>query len=140
MPRKHNAKGRNRWEWRYVALPYSMLCSAAWESLSPVERAAYIEAARTFDGHNNGFLAVPARRVAERLGIGKSTAARALRVLVEKGFLEVTRESAFNMKERKAAEYRLTLFPCDRMGKLPSRAFQNWRPEEIQNTVPSQAA
>lgn len=139
MPRKHNAKGRNRWEGRYVALPYAMLRSAAWESLTPVERAAYVEAASTYDGHNNGFLAVPARRVADRLGIGKSTAARALRLLVEKGFLEVTRESAFNMKERKAAEYRLTLFKCDRTGGLPSRAFQHWRRDECQNPMPPQA-
>jgi len=128
MPRKHNQKGRNRWEGRYVALPYSMLRSIAWESLTPVERATYVEAASTYDGFNNGFLAVPARRVAERLGIGKSTAARALKTLVLKGFLEIKRESAFNMKERKATEYRLTLFRCDKSGDLPSRAFQRWRP------------
>lgn len=140
MARKHNAKGRSRWEGRYVALPIAFMRSAAWESLTPVERSTYIEAASTYDGFNNGFLAVPARRVAQRLGIGKSTAARALRVLVAKGFLGVTRESAFNMKERKAAEYRLTLFKCDKTGELPSRAYQNWRPGEKQNTVPPQNA
>jgi DNA-binding MarR family transcriptional regulator len=94
MARKHNAKGRSRWEGRYVALPIAFMRSAAWESLTPVERCTYIEAASTYDGFNNGYLAVPARRVAERLHIGKSTAARALRVLVQKGFLEVTRERA----------------------------------------------
>ncbi len=136
MARRHNNKGRSRWEGRYVALPVSMLRTPAWESLAPVERAAYLEAATTYDGQNNGFLAVPARRVAQRLGISKSTAARALRVLVDKGFLEVTRESAFNMKERKATEYRLTLLKCNRTGDLPSRAFQRWRRNECQNPMP----
>ena len=140
MPRRHDAKGRHRWEGRYVALPHALLRSAAWQSLEPAERSAYIEAAMLYDGRNNGFLAVSARRVADSLGIGKSSAARALRALVEKGFLEVTCESAFNMKQRRATEYRLTLFKCDRTHALPSQAFQRWRPDENQNTVPSQAA
>jgi hypothetical protein len=44
------------------------------------------------------------------------------------------------MKERKAMEYRLTTRKCDRTGNLPSQAFQQWRPDEKQITVPSQAA
>ena len=140
MPRKHNRTGRRKGDGRFVALPHALLRSAAWQSLKPAERATYIEAAMPYDGSNNGFLAVSARRVADRLGISKSSAARALRALVEKGFLEVTCESAFNMKQRRATEYRLTLFKCDRTHALPSQAFQRWRPDENQNTVPSQAA
>lgn len=116
-----------------MALPQFMLRTAAWRSLRPVERAAYIEAASTYNGSNNGFLAIPARRIADELGIGKSTAARALRSLIIKGFLEVTRESAFSVKHRKAAEYRLTHRKCDRTGALPSRAYQLWRPAKNAN-------
>jgi hypothetical protein len=51
--------------------------------------------------------------------------------LIEKGFIKVTRESFFNMKDTRAREYALTEFSIG--NKLPTREFLKWPPEK-QNT------
>ncbi len=140
MPSRHDRKGRSKKEGRFVALPHSLLNTPAWRSLSSAARSAYIAVAMLYNGSNNGYLAASARRIGDDMGVTKSTAARALRELVDKGFLEVTAGSAFNMKQRRACEYRLTLCGCDRTGALPSRAFQQWKSNEKQNTVSKTAA
>ncbi|GGK28235.1 helix-turn-helix domain-containing protein [Salinarimonas ramus] len=134
MP-KHNAKGRSKNQQRFVALPLYMLRSAAWRSLSPVARCAFIEVASLYNGGNNGRLALSARDAAERIGCSKDTAARALAALTERGFIEQTRPGSFHRKTPHAAEYRLTLYSCDQSGALPSRAFARWQPNEKQKPV-----
>ncbi len=140
MPRSHNNNGRSRKVWRHIQLPHFMLDTAAWLSLSSKARSAFIEVAKIYDGSNNGHLAASSRTIGDRMGVSKNTAARALDELVEKGFLEITEDSAFSRKNKRAREYRLTLHKCDRTGDLPSKAFQRWKPDEKQNTVSQKAA
>ena len=121
---RHNNKGRSRRSLaRFVGLEHYMLDSAAWFSLNAVERASYFEIARLYNGSNNGQLAMSGRRLAGLLRVNKSTGTRALSTLVEKGFLEVVRPSAFSLKTKRATEYRLTAHRCDVSGGLPSKAF-----------------
>ena len=87
--------------------------SLAWKSLTAVQRCCYIEVARVYNGSNNGRLAMSGRRLAALLHVGESSGTRALKVLVERGLLEVATPSAFSRKTRMATEYRLTAYRCD---------------------------
>jgi hypothetical protein len=133
---KHGANGqtvRRRKSNRspFVMLPKWMLASAAWRSLSGEAVAAYIELARRYNGSNNGTLHLSAREFAALRGSCKDTAARALRELIEKGFIEIVQASGFSVKDRKrqATEYRLTPFYCDVTRQPASKAFMKWQPE-----------
>jgi len=68
-----------------VQLPWYLIDSVAWRSLSFVARSAFIEVARLYNGSNNGRLGLAARTLADRLGCSKATAARALNELEETG-------------------------------------------------------
>lgn len=118
----------------FVALERYLLKSAAWRSLKPVARSAYVEIAYSYDGSNNGRVQISARLLGDRLGMNKATASRAILELQSKGFIEIARKSAFSVKLKECSEYRLTAFRCDVTGALPTKTFMRWQPE-IQNTV-----
>ena len=124
MPRRRKKTSGER----HTRLTYFLTGTAAWLSLSPAERVVYLEVARRYDGRNNGWLALSVRDAADRCNINKDTAGRALKVLVERGFLELAAQGAFSYKVRHAAEYRLTEYPCDKTHAPPSKAYQQWRP------------
>jgi DNA-binding transcriptional MocR family regulator len=105
-----------------VQLPHWIMDSPAWARLTPVQRCVWLEAVRLYNGTNNGWLALPSRSVAHRLGVKHTTIVRALQMLVTLGFIELTHRSEFS-KKRKAAEYRLTHLNCDRTQRLASKQF-----------------
>jgi DNA-binding transcriptional regulator YhcF (GntR family) len=112
-------------------LPKWMLVCTAWRLLSGEAIAAYIELARRYNGTNNGQMHLSVRELAALRVCSKDTAARAIRELVHRGFIEIVRTSGFNVKDRKrqAAEYRLTVFHCDVSRQPPSKQFMKWQPE-----------
>src|SRR5215467_15453669 len=63
--------------------------------------AAYLELARRYNGSNNGTLHLSARELARAWNWSRASAARAIEELVEKGFVEITRASGFNLKDHK---------------------------------------
>ncbi|QBK30779.1 hypothetical protein [Roseitalea porphyridii] len=129
---------------RFVMLEDWFLRTEAWRSLSPVARAAYVEFADRFNGSNNGHLAMAVRSLADAINVGKSTAERALAELLERGFIEVTQASSFNVKTRLATEYRLTAHFCNRTNQPASKRFREWTAQKKtqsrlrDRTVPSQ--
>jgi hypothetical protein len=125
MPKRHNATGRSSTE-RFLALPYFLLRSPAWLSLSPVARAVFVEVAARYNGSNNGRIALSARDAAARVNCSKNTAARALIELVQKGFLEPCSRGRFDRKTPHATEYRVTLHACDLTGARASKRFMSW--------------
>ena len=129
MPKRHNQKGRSTTE-RFVSLPHYMLKSAAWRSLSPVARSVFIELAVIYNGSNNGRLALSVRDAAERVCCSKNTASRALTELTQKGFIDLCSRAHFDRKTPHAAEFRLTMHPCDRSSDRASKRFMTWRPDE----------
>ncbi len=129
MPKRHNQKGRSTTE-RFVSLPHYMLGSRAWRSLSPVARSVFIELAVIYNGSNNGRLALSVRDAAERVCCSKNTASRALTELTQKGFIDLCSRAHFDRKTPHAAEYRLTMHPCDRSSDRASKRFMSWRPDE----------
>lgn len=124
----------------FVMMPKYLLACRAWRSLSGVAMAAYLELERRYTGTNNGQLHLSARELSELYNCSKDTAARGLRELLDKGFIEIVRHSGFNLKDkrRQATEYRLTLRVCDVTHKLPSKTFMRW--SEPSETAHQEAA
>lgn len=134
MAAKQNKTGRSTVTRRdFIIVERYMMRSVAWRSLTPLARATYLEICFCYDGCNNGRIAISVRTLGERLGANKSTASRAVRELVDLGFIEIVKRGAFSVKSKLAAEYRLTAFKCNVTGALPSKAFLRWAPE-IQNS------
>lgn len=136
---KKNIKGRSKGEGRYLRVTHFMMGTRAWRSMSVYGRSAYLEIAALYDGANNGYLAMAVRRLADGLGVSEKTANKAIKELVGRGFVEVTEESGFSRKDRRATEYRLTDYVCNRSGQPGSKAFQHWRgdaPAAANDVVP----
>jgi hypothetical protein len=109
---------------KFVQLFWFVVDSPVWHEMSGDECKAYVYVQRRFNGMNNGQLAVSSRQLSDDMGCSISKAARLLKKLVWRGVLEITRRSAFHIKNKKAAEYRLVTHQCDKTQKLPS-----WTPQ-----------
>lgn len=116
--------GRSKGSGRFVMLTYDILNSPAWEGLSTQARAVLIQIAKRYNGGNNGALAASVRNLASECRINKDTAAKAVKELLNAGFLELAQAGAFSFKKRHAAEYRLTWLKCDQTGARGSRAWK----------------
>jgi len=123
MPKRHDAKGRTVGKERYVALPFYLLQSPAYRSLSLAARAAFVEACAFYNGSNNGKIILSVRILAERLNASKDTASRALTELDDRGFMVCMKMGSFGRKRAGASEYRLTHLPCDVTGERRTSAF-----------------
>jgi len=103
--------------------------SAAFKALKPVERCALIEVYKRYDGKNNGSIHVSNRELGDELHVSKTTAGRAMKRLVQIGFLEITVQGSFSQKTNQATEYRLTELKCDLTQNLSKKTFMSWRTE-----------
>jgi hypothetical protein len=119
---RHDRSGRSKSHGRYVMLHEYIERSYAWGRLSPLARCAWLAFGFAYTGANNGRLQMSSRTLADRLGCGKSPAARAIAELCQWGFLDLVRASDFGQKKR-AAEYRLTHLNCDVTGAIASKRF-----------------
>jgi hypothetical protein len=108
-----------------VALPHYLLNCPAWKTLPSDGKALLIDVWKRHNGSNNGEISYSVRE-AEEIGISRSAAARMFKELVERGFLAVARNSAFNLKTREARRWRLAAEPCH--GVTATRDFMRWRP------------
>jgi hypothetical protein len=130
MTREHNKTGRSRRILgRFLALQHYLLGSLAWKSLSLPARCTFIELARTFNGSNNGRLAMSARMLSQEMPISRQTGQRALVELEQRGFISRIRPGGFNVKSGigRATEWRLNDWRCDVTGEPPSKAFMRWQ-------------
>lgn len=122
---------------RHVRLYHYLMQTEAWKSLGALERSIYVEMAARYagDGSNNGRIGYSIREAAATFRVGKSSAARALAVLQDRGFIVARIKGAFSLKVRHSTEWRLTEFGCDLTGALPTKEFARWSPEN-QKSVP----
>jgi hypothetical protein len=105
-----------------------MMRSAAWRSLTPQQRAVYLELENRHNGSNNGFIRFSVREAEAACNISKDTAASCLKVLVERGFIRCTQPGAFTYKKRHASEWELTAWPFG--DKPATKDFIRWQPCE----------
>jgi DNA-binding transcriptional ArsR family regulator len=134
---------RKQHEGQYAPLPYALLKSDAWRSLSGAAVKVFLELHTRFNGSNNGKLMLSYSEAAEALGMGKATVQRAYAELVEKGLLVLEREG--NWYHRQAHEWRLTIKPVQTAKGTtpPTHDWRNFRTPKTKRgseTVPSGAS
>jgi DNA-binding transcriptional MocR family regulator len=115
---------------RYVRLTLRMMQTQAWRSLDGNARAIYVELASLYHGTNNGSVGLSSRQAAEAVHVSKDTAARALSLLQDRGFIVATAKGRFD-RLRRATRWRLTEFRCDLTGQPATRDFESWLTAEI---------
>ncbi|MCC1494061.1 helix-turn-helix transcriptional regulator [Cognatishimia sp. F0-27] len=127
MGRRGNGK---KGEGQYAPLPYALLKSPAWRSLSGAAVRVFLELHTRYNGSNNAALRLSYAEASQALGIGKATVQRAFRELQDKGMVVLEREG--NWYHRQAHEWRITTKPVQRVkGKEPpSHDWRNYRPEK----------
>jgi hypothetical protein len=112
---------------RYVGLPHYLLDCPAFKSLPGDAVKLLIYIWKRHNGVNNGEISYGVREAAE-IGITKSSAGRMVKILIERGFLAVVRDSAFNVKTRHARTWRLTAEPY--RGQQGTKEFMRWKPSQ----------
>ena len=96
---------------QFLKLPYEWIRHKAWQNLSSDAWRVLIEMHLGFNGHNTGEISFSVRQAADCLHSGKGRASRALNELEEKRFIACTGGSSFNVKQRMARTWRLTMQP-----------------------------
>ncbi|MDU8942382.1 helix-turn-helix domain-containing protein [Ovoidimarina sediminis] len=124
-------KGK-RSEGQYALMPYALLKSPAWRSLSGAAIKVYFELHARFNGGNNGRITLSYAEAAEALGMGKATVQRAYNELVEHGLLAL--EEPGNWYHRRAHEWRLTTKQMQRVrdAEPATNDWRKWRPEKTE--------
>lgn len=118
-----NATGRNPQD-RFVRLPFRLLNSNAYRSLSPNAKVLLSELVMLHNGENNGSLYLSVRNAAHRVGVADlSAASRAFDDLMALGFIELAQDAYFSVKAADASRAR-----CWRLTWLvgPGRKAPSW--------------
>jgi hypothetical protein len=110
---------------RWVGLPHYMLKAPAWRSMTPNAKALLIDVWQRYNGTNNGEIGYSVREAAD-IGLHKNTAKAAFDHLIERGFLEVTRQAAFTTKTRESRTFRITALPVGEAAA--TKDFMRWVP------------
>src|SRR5579859_6054768 len=118
MSRRRRGSGE-----RYVLLPHWLLKCPAWRTASPKAKALLLHLWERHNGANNSDIVYGVRE-AKEVGIGRNDASKALADLVMRGFLQVGRDSAFNVKTKQARTWRLTAEPAG--GRPATKDFMRW--------------
>lgn len=135
--RRADQKGRSKGTDRHLQLQHFLLTSAAWRSLVPVERALFVAVAQRYNGFNNGNIGLGVHDAAAEIHAAANTVTRAFNVLIERGFLERTKDSSFRQKKI-VREWRVTCFSVGAWDAPSARAthdYQRWQPPENQKPV-----
>ncbi len=119
-----DAKGRSRKGNRFVMLEHWLLDTAAYKKLSGSAVKVLLEVYRRYNGSNNGDIGMSERECAHATGLSRETVRKALRDLVELGFVQTTRRGGFDYK-RHATTWALTQH-LER-GEDGYRSFASWK-------------
>jgi hypothetical protein len=124
-------KGRSKHDESFIAIPRSLMRSAAYISLSANARAVLLELVYAYNGRNNGSIRFGVRATSTRSGLSKSSIALGLCELTKRGFVAVTRQGSFHQKGGLASEYRLTWRPSGtHQATPPTRDYEAWKPSQ----------
>ena len=118
--KKRKFRGGGR---RFIQLYSNVKRSAAYHSLSAYARSALFELLDRYTGINNGMIGLGCRELADALNCSRDRAAKALIELDDAGLAQPLTHGVWRGK--KASEWRLTFYRCDKTGELPKL---NWEP------------
>ena len=117
-------KGGRSEEGQYVNMPYALITSLAWRSLSGAAVKVWFELSARYNGGNNGTLHLSMKEASEALGMGKATVHRAFKELEGKGFIALVAQG--HWYSRRAHEWRLTT-KSTQTAKGKVTATNDWR-------------
>ena len=106
---------------RFVQLYHFIKRSQAWHDLSLPARCTLIELLDRYTGINNGMIGLGCRELSEALKCSRDTANRALTELDDAGLVRPTTVGVWRGK--RATEWRLTFYRCDKTGDLPNKSW-----------------
>lgn len=109
---------------QFVLFYNEMLNSPAYRSLSCPAKCALITLKQRFTGYNNGEISLSCRECASLNKMSRNTAQRALKELIEKGFVELMQVGWFGT--RQASVYRLTMEANIKSNDRPTNEWKNW--------------
>jgi hypothetical protein len=121
-----NKKGWRKGGRRFIRLWMNVKCSQAYYDLSVYARCALFELLERYSGINNGMIGLGCRELAEAIKCAQATAYKALRELDDAGLARPTTMGFWRGK--RATEWRLTFFPCNKTGELP---VLNWTARSV---------
>jgi len=130
--KKAHRHHKGKKEPNFIMLRHDIFDSPAYRDMKPNARGALNEVMRRFNGFNNGYISFSVREMAMSLNIGRDTAGKAIASVIEHGFIKVTENSGFNVKDRKARRFALTFVTIEIKGNghkiLPSNEWRKWKP------------
>ena len=114
---------------RHVQLMEWLQTSPAWATLKPGPRALYVELRRRFNGGNNGEIFLSHRDAAKALNVDRKTVAGYFDILIERGFIVVTRGHCLGPSGiGQSATYRLTEEKTSEGSA--TKEFMRWKPTQ----------
>jgi len=126
---------RKKTEPRHTRLYHHITGTSAWKSLSGNAIKVLLALVRLNDGSNNGKIFFSDRQASVETGLARNTCIKALRELVEKGFLRIVEKGHFDRKVRHATVWRITWLAAPGLGG-PTRDFEKWKPPENKMRAP----
>jgi hypothetical protein len=123
---KIKGNGRKSSKRPFLQLYRNVKRSAAYHGLSVYARAALTEILDRYNGCNNGMIGLGVRECAYELRCSKNAATRALRELDDAKLAHPTYVGAWRGK--RASEWRLTFYRCDKTGELPTTQWERHTP------------
>ena len=113
---------------------YELRCPA-YRTLSSDARSLLVEMRALYTGRENRvFMAV--REAMGRLNVGQRRAERAIKDLLERGWMRVVEKGSFHRKNRHATAYALTHLPIEDVdGATAPKDYMRWGPTSEKNTV-----
>ena len=116
---------------QHIQLLHSMIRSPAWAALSGNAVKVLLDLWHYHDGRNNGQISYSCGQAGVAINASKVTGSRALKDLIQYGFVQVTREASF--RSDNARLYALTM---ERIGNQPAtRDFMKLTAAELAKIV-----
>jgi hypothetical protein len=123
---------------RHFRMYHAITAMPVWKTMEPIAKALFLEVLERNNGINNGTIGYSVREAEEAGVMDADTAVKAFRILQERGFLRVGRDSHFTTKVlanghginrtgTRAREWRITFLPGPNDEK-PTLDFLRWEP------------
>ncbi|GIX15837.1 MAG: hypothetical protein KatS3mg119_0023 [Rhodothalassiaceae bacterium] len=125
---KVDQTGRSKSDGKHVRIYEWEFACPAYEGLSSHATRLLLEFRRRYNGRDNR-IHLSVRKAARVIHASKSTASRAIKELLERGFIRLLRKGMFSVREgpRDASVYALTNVPIN--GIAP-KDYMHWRPRD----------
>ena len=124
-------KGRNKGGESHVRLYAHEMRTPAWVTLDTDARALLVEFRALYCGRENR-IHMSVREVQRRLNIGQRPAQRAIKALIDRGWIRLIERGGFNYKIRHASVYALENEPIEEKdGAKTPKSYMHWKPDDV---------